>query len=62
VITPRQLDQRFACFRLHVRRIDDRQLARGESLRGDKVQYFESVLCRGLIVLVVRNKPAAKVR
>ena len=54
-------DQRFARLSLHVRRIDDGQLACRQSFGRDEVQHLERVFGRRLIVLVIGNKRAAKV-
>jgi len=57
-----QFDERPARLRLHARRVDHRQPARGEPLARDVVQHVERVRSGGLVVLVVRDEPAAEVR
>ena len=48
-----QLDERPARIRLHVRRVDDREAPRRETLAGDEVQRVEGILRRALIVRIV---------
>ena len=62
VMLTRERDEWSPRFRLHVRSVDDCKLARGETLAGDEVQYFERVFGCGLIVLIIRHECAAKIR
>jgi hypothetical protein len=62
VILPRNLDERFARFPLHVGRVDHRQSAERQSLPRDEVQYREGVIRHRLIVLFVADQRTAGVR
>jgi hypothetical protein len=59
VVLAGELHQWLPGFSLYVRRIDDRQSTRRQSLRGDVVQHVEGVLRRSLIVLVVADQATA---
>jgi hypothetical protein len=56
-----ELDKRFTRVRLNIGSIDHRQSPGGEPLTGDKMQDFEGVLGRSLIVLVIRNESTTEV-
>ena len=62
VVLLRQRNERLASLRLDIRGIDYGESSTRESLPNDLVQEIEGVPRCGLIVLVVRNKRAAKVR
>lgn len=62
IVLASQRDQRLARLLLHIRRVDDRQLSGSEALGGNEVQDLKRVGARRLIVLVIRNQAAAKVR
>jgi hypothetical protein len=62
VVLPRERDDGLARLRLHVRGVDDRDLAGGETLLRDEIEHVEGVVGRGLAVLVVRDEAAAIVR
>src|SRR5258708_13012310 len=51
-------DERLARFRLQVRGVNPRQLARREPLAGDEVKQFKRILRRRLTVLFIRNQSA----
>lgn len=59
---PPELYDRLPRFALHIRRIDHHQLARSQPLRRDKVQHFESVIRRRLVVFIIRHESTAEVR
>src|ERR1051326_1145752 len=54
-------DQRFACLRLDICRVDNGQTASSKPLAGHVMQHVESVVGCPLRVLVVGNKPAAEI-
>ncbi len=59
VMLARQRHEVAARFRLHVRRVDDRQPAAFESFAGDEVQDVEGVAGGALVVLVIgHHRPA----
>jgi hypothetical protein len=62
VVLPRERHQRFPCFGLHVRRVDDREFSRPEAFRRNEVEHFEHVVRRGLVVFVVRHEGSAEIR
>ena len=62
VIVAREINQRFACFRLNIGGVDNRQLGRRQSFACDEVQDFKGVVGGGLVVFVVGNKAAAEIR
>ncbi len=61
VILPGQLDERFPGLRLHVGRVDHRQLPHCQPLASDEPKNLERLLRNGLIVLVVTHHPSAGV-
>ncbi len=56
-----QFDQPPPRLRLDVRRVDDGEATRIESLRSNEVQHLERSVGRLLVVLVVGDEPAAEV-
>jgi hypothetical protein len=47
---------------LDVGSIDNSEFSSREPFRGDEVQHFKSLVCRGLIILVVRYQGTTEVR
>jgi hypothetical protein len=62
VVGTGELDERSTSLALHVRGVDDRELAGGEPLARDEVQGVEGVLRRRLVVLVVGHEAPERVR
>ncbi len=61
VILPRQSDDGFACFRLHICSIDNDELPCSQPFCRDEMQNLKSVVCGCLAVLVIGNKAAAEI-
>lgn len=59
VVLARDLDQRFAGFRLNVRCVDHREPATAQALVGDRMNQIEGLSGRGLIILIVSDEAAA---
>ena len=59
---PGQRDEWLARFRLHIRRIHDRQARGGQSFCADEMQDLECIRRRGLAILIVGNEAAAIIR
>jgi hypothetical protein len=62
VVLSGECDERLARFWLHVGRVDDRQAAQRQPLRGDEVQDLKGIVRHRLIVLVVADRRSAGVR
>jgi hypothetical protein len=62
VVLARERDERLPCLGLDIGRIDHCQAAGLQALPGDELQHLESRSGRRLVVLVVRDQPAAVVR
>ena len=58
----RQINERFACLRLNVGGIDNRQLRGSQPFARDEVQDFKGIIGSRLVVFVVRHKPTAEIR
>src|SRR6185369_11775884 len=57
----REFNQRFTSIRLNIRSVNYCQSPGGEPLSSDKVQSFEGVFSRSLIVFVIRDKSSTEV-
>ena len=57
----RETDERLACLRLDIRRVDDGEPASSHPLSRDVMEQLEGVVGRVLSVLVVRDQTAAEV-
>ena len=62
VVLTSERDERPSRFRLHIGGVDDGESACRKPFRCDEVQHLEGVFRCCLVVLVVRDKAAAKVR
>jgi hypothetical protein len=62
IMLPRQLHQRLARLRLHVRRVNHRKQPARQPLGGHVFQHVKRVPGRLLAVLVIADQPPAKVR
>jgi hypothetical protein len=61
VVGPGERDERTAGLGLHVRRVDDGEVAAVEPLAGDVVEHVESGRGGGLVVLVAGDESSAEV-
>src|SRR6266852_2003595 len=62
VVLPGEFDNRLTRLGLDIRRIDHHEFSRRQTLPGNEVQNLESILRRRLVILVIRNQPAAEIR
>ena len=62
VVGLRQRHQRLSCLRLDVRRVNHRQLPSLQSFAGDEIQSLERIRRGCLVVFIIADESAAKVR
>ncbi len=62
MVFPRQLDQRLTSFGLHIRGINNCQLASPKALANNGMQQVERVVRCRLVVFVIGDQASARVR